>query len=382
MNIKDFGKLAAGSISEITPFWGGKHCFDPEPLPPAWEFPTELWPLLNEAVAQLMLLEGVGRSLPNPTILLGPMRDREAILSSRMEGTFATPQQLLLYELEPIEASTESDPRNQFREVANYVKALEHADSSSLPTGLLLIRQMHERLLDGVRGENKEPGRFRRQQVAIGSDARFVPPPPERLTDFLDELDAYLAAEDRRFHPLVVCFLIHYQFETIHPFSDGNGRVGRLLLTHMIKQQCSLTMPWLHMSEYFSRDHGGYCNYLYRVSCSGEWQNWIEYCLQGVVRLAGEAVLRCDRLRRLRDEHFERLSKTRGAVRLHGIVEGLYQTPVVTIASLPEAYQVTYPTAKADVEKLVKLEILSEWPDKHPKTYYAPEIFDIAYEGL
>lgn len=382
MQTKDFGKESPGQLSEISEFWGGKHCFDPDPLPPAWEFPPELWPLLNDANKQLMLLEGVGRSLPNPALLLGPLRDREAILSSRMEGTFATPRELLLYELDPREATSESDPLNQHREVANYAQALEHAVASPLPVGLPLIRQLHQLLLDGVRGSDKEPGRFRTRQVAIGSNARFIPPPPTRLADFLERFDTYLQHERSRYDPLVDCFLAHYQFETIHPFADGNGRVGRLLLTLMIQQRCGLTQPWLHISEYFDRDHDVYCGQMYQVSSTGSWADWIGYCLQGVTEIAAKAVVQCDALRTLRDEHYRRLSQTKGPLRLNEIVEGLFQTPVFSVADLPKRLDISRPTADTYARKLEKLNIVKEIEGHRPKTYYAPEIFAIAYEGL
>ena len=192
MQENDFRPNSPGQLVEITEFWGGKHCFEPDSLPPSWEFPERLWPALNEANRQLMLLEGVGRSLPNPAILLGPMRDREAILSSRIEGTIATPKEFLLYELDPREVLSEQDPRNQHREVANYAAALEYGVDSSLPIGLTMIRQLHQLLMDGVRGDNKEPGAFRTRQVAIGTDARFIPPSPERLNDFLSPFANYL----------------------------------------------------------------------------------------------------------------------------------------------------------------------------------------------
>jgi len=202
MNNKDFGPDSPGSLRAITPFWGGNHCFLPEPLPPNWEFPAELWPDLVEANKQLMLLEGDGRSLHNPALLLRPQRDREAILSSRMEGTFATPRQLLLYQLDPGEASSTADPRNQHREVANYALALDHAVASPLPISMTLIRQLHSLLLDGVRGADSEPGKFRTRQVTIGE--RFVPPAPEVLQDYLDDFDAYLhpTTNSRPFTPL------------------------------------------------------------------------------------------------------------------------------------------------------------------------------------
>lgn len=382
MQTKDFGPESPGQLREIEEFWGGKHCFDPDPLPPAWEFPEKLWPVLQEAHRQLMLLEGVGRSLPNPAILLGPMRDREAILSSRMEGTFATPRELLLFELAPKEALSENDPVNQHREVANYAKALEHAVASPLPVGLTLIRQLHQLLLDGVRGKDKEPGKYRTGQVAIGSNDRFVPPPGHRLADFLDHFDAYLQLERTGYDPLVDCFLAHYQLETIHPFADGNGRVGRLLLTLMIQQSCGLTQPWLNPSEHFDQDHDEYCGLMYRVSSQGGWAEWIGYCLRGVAIVAARTVERCDALRSLRDAYYQRLAQARGSLRLNEIVEGLFQTPVFSVADLPNRLNISRPTADADARKLEEMGIVREVSDYRPRTYYAPEIFAIAYEGL
>lgn len=382
MQIKDFGPKSPGNLARITPFLGGEHSFEPAPLPPDWQFPLKLWPVLNEANRRLMLLEGVGRSLPNPAILLGPIRDREAILSSRMEGTFATPREMLLYELDPREAADVDDPLNQHREVANYARALEHASESPLPVGLPLIRQLHQLLMDGVRGADKEPGAFRARQVAIGSAARFIPPAAEKLHNFLDQLDSYFHVTGKKYDPLVDCFLVHYQFEAIHPFADGNGRVGRLLLTVMIQQLCGLSQPWLHISESFGEDHEEYCGRLYRVSADGDWAQWIEYCLKSVVELANKTIERCDRLRQLREDQQTRLPAGRGDVRLRPIVDLLFQTPVLRITELAGQLGVAYPTAQKDVEKLIQAGILAELPDAYPKTYYAPEIFAIAYEGL
>lgn len=385
MSEKDFGCQSPGSMTRIPLFLGSEHAFNPHPLPPSWEFPNSLWPLLQDATGQLMLLEGIGRTLPNPSLLLRPLRDREAILSSRMEGTYATPRELLLFELDPRQPESESDPRNQQREVANYAGALDLASQSPQSLGLPLIRQLHAVLMDGVRGENKEPGRFRDRQVGIGlrgGNARFVPPAPEKLQDHLDEFDRYIKRHSYTYDPLVECFLVHYQFETIHPFSDGNGRVGRLLLTLMIQQFCGMTRPWLHMSEYFAKDHIEYCEHLYRVSTHAAWEEWVSYCLQGVAALARGTIGRCDRLLTLREDFNARLLETKGAVRLGKIVDYLFNAPMIAVADLPELLEVTYPTAKSDVNKLVKIGVLKELAGRHPKTYYSPEIFAIAYEGL
>lgn len=384
MHPNDFGAKAPGSVAEIPQFCGAQYCFQPAPLPPAWPFPNKLWPRLVEAKEQLMLLEGIGRTLPNPALILRPLRDREAILSSRMEGTYATARQLLLYELDPTETTSLDDPRNPHREVANYARALDHAAASRMPICLTFIRQLHEILMHGVHRPEVKPGEFRKGQVAIGRQGaapRFVPPSPERLHDSLGELDAYLHRDHWEYDPLVECFLAHYQFETMHPFLDGNGRVGRLLLTVMVQRLCGMTQPWLHMSEYFEKDHRKYCEQLLRVSTRGAWADWIEYCLAGVADVAKRTIVRCDRLRQLRAEFNARLPQT-GAIRLHEIVEQLFRTPVVTVVGLTEELGVTYPTAKSDIKKLQKVNILSELPDHSPKTYYAPEVFAIGYEGL
>jgi Fic family protein len=385
MDSKDFGPNSPGWLSEITSIPGVRYAFNPNPLPPDWDFPPGLWPLLLEANRQLMLLEGIGRTLPNPAILLRPLRDRDAILSSRMEGTYATPPAMLLFELDPRDPAADDGARQDYQEVANYAKALDLAVQSPQPLGLPVVKQLHAVLMNGVRGKDKEPGAFRNRPVFIGdkvSAPRFVPPPPERLQDFLEGLDDYLRRANTKYDPLVECFVVHYQFETIHPFLDGNGRVGRLLLTLMVRDRCGVTQPWLHMSEYFSRDKHAYVTFLKRVSTDGAWDEWIEYCLQGVVEQASSSIVRCDRLRQLRDEYLSRLTVRNSSLRLKEIVEGLFSAPMVAVADLPRRLGVSYPTAKADVKKLMDAGVLAEWPNHYPKTYYAPEIFAIAYEGL
>jgi Fic family protein len=223
------------SPGALVPIWGNEWAFVPDPLPPSWEFPLSLWPLLAEAKSKVALLEGVGRTLPNPAILLKPLAQREAIQSSRIEGTYATPKELLLFEMER-EAKPGEEKISDQQEVFNYRRALDHAMSSDLPLSLRLIREMHSILLEGVRGKDKRPGEFRRVPVAIGTDHRFVPPPPDQPTPCLNALEKYLNTKASAYDPLIDCLLSHYQFETIHPFMDGNGRVGRLLFIAMIQQ--------------------------------------------------------------------------------------------------------------------------------------------------
>jgi len=364
-----------GELIRISDDWA----FVPAPLPPKWHFPQRLWPLLAEARQEVGTLNGVGRTLPNPAILLRPLEDREAITSSRLEGTYVTPQELLLFEMEPTVAE---DRRSDWKEVANYRKALHVGTTSDLPISLRLIRRVHEVLLSGVRGRERAPGQFRRVQVAIGSTRRFVPPPSERLLECLDPLEKYMHAETNAYDPLVDCFLIHYQFEAIHPFVDGNGRVGRLLLAIMLQQRCGLAKPWLYLSDYFERYREEYLQHLFNVSARADWESWIDFCLHGTLTQARDTIARCDRLLKIKDEYAFRLASVGGSLRLGQIVESLFQSPYVRVADLPQRLNVTYPTARADINRLVQAGILSELPNVSPKTFYAREIFNVAYEDI
>jgi Fic family protein len=352
----------------------------PHALPPAWQFPDSLWPLLAEAKQQVGILEGIGRTLPNPAILLRPLADRESINSSRLEGTYVTSKELLLFEFDPPDAKSLSDPANDQREVFNYRKALDHGTNSTLPLSLRLLRELHQILLVNVRGRDRSPGEFRKVQVAIGESERFIPAPPERVMDCLDLLERYFHTSSP-YDPLVDCFLIHYQFETIHPFVDGNGRVGRLLLAIMLQQRCDLSKPWLYMSEYFERNRDEYVRRLFDVSTLADWEGWIEFCLRGTVEQAKDAIHRCERLRKVREGLLQKLQDVGGSVRLGGIVERMFNSPFVRVTDIQKQFGVTYPTAKADVERLVNARILAPVPFARQKTFYAPEVFNIAYES-
>jgi Fic family protein len=253
--------------------------------------------------------------------------------------------------------------------------------SGSLPLSLRLIRELHGILLSGVRGRDKTPGEFRKVQVAIGATRRFVPPPPERLAECLHPLEAYFHQETN-LDPLVQCFLVHYQIETIHPFVDGNGRVGRLLLAIMLQQKCGLTKPWLYLSEFFERHKDEYINGLFSVSTTAAWSQWIELCLQGTLAHARDTIARCRNLLEVREQYAKRVADVGGAVRLSRIVEDVFHSPFVRVAQLAKKLDVTYPTAKADIERLVQAGVLQALPNVFPKTFYAPEVFRVAYGEL
>lgn len=354
--------------------------FVPEPLPPTWHFPEGLWPKLAEAKQLLGKLDGIGSTLPNPELLLRPLQRREAIRSSSLEGTYASPQELLLFELKPRRPTSPEDKANDWLEVFNYATALRegYLYLEDRPPSLHLVRQLHGWLLQGVRGERHDPGKPRETQVHIGAGRRFVPPPGERVQECLDALGPFLDRGPTDFDPLVWAFLMHYQFETVHPFLDGNGRVGRLLLALMIWRGCGLGMPWLYLSPFFERYRDEYIHRLFQVSADGQWERWIDFCLTGTIEQAADAIERCAQLNVLK--RAMRLRVTAGSARLHQIIDELFVHPFVTVPSLRDSLGVTYPTAKSDVGRLIEVGILTEVAGtKSPKAYAALEILTIAY---
>ncbi len=357
--------------------------FVPAALPTAWDMPSKLWPLLMQAREALARLDGAGRHLTNPRLLFVPLQQREALRSSSMEGTYATPEELLLYQIDPREPVSKDDEVNAWREVFNYGKALQlgmNLLDQGLPISLRLVRELHAALLGGVRGQEKHPGEFRDYQVQIGAGARFVPPPATRLMECLDAFEKWHHA-DSDIDPLIRAFMAHYQFETIHPFRDGNGRIGRLLLSLTIYAWMGLVGPWLYLSPFFERHKEDYIDHLFNVSADGRWLPWVEFCLQGVVAQSNDTLDRIDRIVALRDDFSCRVSESGGSARLTRIVEALFTSPLTTIPQAAALTEVSYPTAKSDIERLVGLGILIEGPAARvPRYFYSPELFKIAYE--
>ncbi|QDT01605.1 Fic family protein [Adhaeretor mobilis] len=355
--------------------------FLPAALPPDWEFPASLWPLLADAKETLGTLNGIGQTLPSPDLLLRPLQSREAISSSAIEGTYVDPRQLLLYDIQPEEPTSEEGPRADQKEVSNYRRALqigcELTDKGPILNRHLLA--MHKLLMQGVRGAKKSPGEFRRIQVQIGSQGKYVPPPPGDVPEMMAKLERYLNEPDEGFDPLVRSYLVHYQFEAIHPFVDGNGRIGRVLLALMTKQLLGHQNPWLYMSAFFEQHREEYVELLHRISTRGEWYPWIEFCLHGSIAQARDSIIKCEKIRQLRDEYHERVRDT-ATPRSHAIIDDLFQSPVMTTSQVAEYCNVTFPTAQNDLRRLCEVKILVEDDDSHPRNYYAPELLQIAYE--
>lgn len=343
------------------------------------EPPGELWPLLTDAREGIARLDGAGRYLPGHELLLRPLQQREALTSSSLEGTYATPRQLLLYGLEPREPESDRDPANDWREVYNYGRALaygQEAIKEGQPLSLHLIRSLHDILLHQVRGEDKRPGEFRDRQVYIGSTRRFIPPPARSVPTCLEAFERFMSTEEG--DPLVRAFVAHYQFETIHPFLDGNGRIGRVLLSLMVFKWCGLQQPWLYLSPYFEQHRDEYIDHLFNVSARARMSEWVRFCLEATIHQTRDAMDRIDRLVNLRSEYLGRL--TQGSVRLPSLIESLFETPVITITQAQQKYQVSYPTAKSDLEKLAAAGILEEVEGYYPRAFFAAEIMKVAYD--
>ncbi len=366
-------------VAKVQP--GVEAAFVPNPLPPEWKWPNELWTPLIEARKSLASLDGTGKHLPNPEILLNPLQSREAQLSSQLEGTITDPQQQVLFEADPRYPTSKSDPNNAFQEVFNYRRALRLRleGENDLPLSLRLVRELHAVLMKGVRGSDQTPGEFRKIQNQIGWPARYVPPPPQNLDETLDAFEKYLHSTDE-YDPLVKAFLVHYQFEAIHPFRDGNGRVGRLLLSLTIAEWCKLSSQWLYMSAFFEKRKREYMDLLLNVSTQGRWEAWIKFCLEGVVLQSVDAEKRCDKLLKLHHEFHARIKG--GSVRLSKLVDRLFSSPLITVNQYKTHFGVSYPTARLDLKKLEQMGIVQEIEGMDIITYYSMPIYRITYEDI
>ncbi len=371
-----------GELLKVTspdPDWA----FVPSKIPRNWILPTNLFPKLITAREKLARLDGAGRFMPASSILLRPLQHREAITSSRLEGTFATAEELLAYGLEPKNPMSAADPVNAWKEVFNYDAALQKGQESlrKMPLSNRVIKDLHSVLLSGVRGADRTPGKFRTRQVHVGSDRRFIPAPPERIEDLMHDVELYMNDDEDSLDPLVRSFLAHYQFETIHPFLDGNGRVGRLLLSLMVYKTCGLHQPWLYLSSYFEKHKNEYIDALFNVSAQGNWKIWVNTCLNATIAECQEAMERIDKLLELKKNYEEKINSHKSSnIRLTQILTSLLAYPLVTAPSLQKQFDVTYPTAQADIDKLISLGILTKSPrEGRPQAYIASDIFSVAY---
>lgn len=345
----------------------------PHPLPPRLDFDAELVRAISDAALAVGKLAYLGPTLPNPNLLIRPFIRREAVLSSRIEGTQTGLAGLYAYEVGQAQAllpgfDTGAD-LSDAREVLNYVHALEYGLDrlATLPVGLRLIRELHARLLEGVRGERLSPGEFRQGQNLIDgrasnlNDAPYVPPPASEMLAVLDAFERYLHAGND-YPALLRLAFIHYQFEAIHPFWDGNGRIGRLLLSLLLAAWEILPVPLLYLSAFFERHREEYYGLLLAVSESGAWREWVLFFLRGVCEQAQDTAERAARLQRLEREWRDRLTRTRSPARAVRLLDQLFAAPLLTTPDAQRLLGVTYHSAERILERLVELEIVRRFP--------------------
>lgn len=361
----------------------GYRAFIPSDLPPnpPLEFDAEMQGLLSRADRALGRLDGSIQTLPNPDLFVMMYVRKEAVLSSQIEGTQASINDLLKAEADIYDQQMPKD----VDEVVNYVAAMNHGIHrlSELPLSVRLIREIHEKLLHGVRGFQLQPGELRRSQNWIGpggstlQSATFVPPPHELAAESLSNLEKFLHADDH-LPPLIRIGLAHAQFETIHPFLDGNGRVGRLLIAFFLFERQLLLRPVLYLSHYFKAQRQEYYERLQATRTDGDWEGWIKFFLKGVGDVSGQATETARQIVSLREEHRSIISDKFGnsAGKANKVLEHLYRRPTISINNVRDELGISFPNASALVDKFVASEILFEITGqaRNRRFFYAPYI--------
>lgn len=374
--------FAAAQRAHVVRAKGGYDAFVPPPLPPAVELSPALARRLSSADRALGELAGMARTVANPELLSHTMMRREAVLSSRIEGTRSSLPDLVLFEVEQPSGAGSDDAR----EVYNYLAALDHliAPDRRYPVSLPLLKQAHALLFDSVRGADlATPGEFRRSQNWIGApgsllaDAAYVPPPPEQLWSCLDALEKYLHVR-HELPPLLILAAVHYQFEAIHPFLDGNGRIGRLLVILLLVEWRLLPAPLLDLSAYIEPRRDRYYDGLLNVSTRGDWPNWFAFFLEAVEEQARDAVRRAARLQALRDDYRARVATARSSGLLGLLVDEVFRVPGLTIGRARDVLGVTHRAAALTIEKLVAAGILTEVAGRaRPRLFIAAGILEV-----
>ena len=360
----------------------GYAAFVPDPLPPKVAWSPAFTRSLSDADRLIGQLAGEGARLPNPHLLIHPFVRREAVLSSKIEGTQATLGELLAAEAG---AAVGRSPKD-LREVANYVVALEYGVRrlKTLPLSLRLVRELHQRLMTGVRGEYATPGEFRRSQNWVGPpgstlvNASYVPPPPAEMMECLKAWEQFL--HDRSLPPLTQVALLHYQFEAIHPFLDGNGRVGRLLITLFLVERAILPTPLLYLSAFFEATRRDYYDRLRSVTELSDWEGWLQYFLNGVSRQSEDALSRATRINRLVAD-WKEVAEDSGSRIAGKLIDALAANPYVTISHAAKQLRVAFTTVQRALDRFEKLGIVKEITGRQRRrTYCATTLLKILEE--
>lgn len=354
----------------------GYRAFVPAPLPPQppIEFDDEMIALLSRADQAVGRLDGVTRMITNPDLFVAMYVRREAVLSSQIEGAQSSLDDVLGFELDPRSANLPHD----VEEVVNYVAAMNYGLEriKSFPMSLRFIREIHERLLQGVRGADKQPGQFRTSQNWIGpanvplSRATFVPPPPSELMNCLDNFENFLHTDTRR-PALVECGIAHAQFETIHPFLDGNGRVGRLLVTILLCHRGVLDRPLLYLSHYLKLHRAEYYDRLTAIRDKGDWEGWLRFFLRGVFETAEEATNTGLAIVQMRESHRTVIQREQVGTNVLELLDLLFQQPLVNANLVQHRLGIAYNTANRLLNQFEKLGLVNEITGERRNRRYA-----------
>ena len=361
----------------------GYKAFIPSPLPPdppiAWD--EELQNLLSKADMALGRLDGIATILPNPDLFVAMYVRKEAVLSSQIEGTQASLIDILDYE-------TTGQIVKDVDEVVNYVRAMNKGLEllKSLPLSLRLIREIHEELLKGVRGEHRTPGEFRTSQNWIGppgstiNNAAFIPPPPHEMQIALGDLEKFTHKKDNVPAVIAKNALIHAQFETIHPFLDGNGRVGRLLITFILVHDDILKRPLLYLSYYFKRNRQEYYERLSNIRNKGDWEGWLKFFFKGVYEVSEQATETAQKIIALQEQDRIRCSNNPNGLKL---MDHLFMNPLVTIHEIRRVTGISDATAGRLIKQMTELGILNEITGyARNRKFLYKDYFNILKEGV
>ena len=374
MQKSDFTKECFGNL---VPTISGQMAFAPGVLPPSMIWTPELVGYLSDADRAVGELNGIGLNLPNPHLLIEPFTRREAVLSSRIEGTQSQIKDLYLFDIEP-----QKDGPPDVQEVTNYVNALNYGLEriKELPISVRFACELHQILMKDVRGQHQAPGKLRRDQNWVGPAgcpielATYIPPPPSKLGEILSLWEKFIHLPPT-LPALIRLAMVHYQFEAVHPFCDGNGRIGRLLITIQLCSEGILHEPLLYLSAYFEHNRNAYYRHLLKVSTEGRWTDWILFFLEGVREQSKDAFERARRLLDLKEEFHKILhTSQRSALQLK-LVDELFVNPFLTTTRAVKILNVTPAAAQGNINKLIKAGILREITGrKKYRIYLAEEI--------
>ena len=375
--------------SYVTHDFGGEvvRAYVPPPLPPSPPFRLDGFQLLFEQANQsLGRLDGLASILPDLGLFIYAYVRKEAVLSSQIEGTQSSLSDLLLFEND----EAPGVPIQDVQEVSNYVAALNHGLDrlrGGFPLSLRLIREIHEVLLSKGRGSTKEPGEFRRSQNWIGGtrpgNANFVPPPGDRVMECMGDLEKFLYVERSDLPPLIKAGLVHVQFETIHPFLDGNGRLGRLLITFLLCAAGTLREPILYLSLFFKANRQTYYDLLTRVREKGDWEAWMEFFLTGVKETSEQAVSATRRILTLTDSDRKRIAALgRPAASALRVFQHAQTNPILSIPATSQKIGISFPTVTSAIGHLQKLGVLREITGKQRRRLFVYDAYlNILNEG-